>query len=199
MPTPDLREAEFLAALHDLMPQGAAWPREPGTLMDALLAAIAERAAAQHARIGTLADAESFPAAAAEMLSDWERAYGLPDGCGSEGDSVAQRRAALLARIAERGGQSRAYFIGVAAALGFEVTIEEFRPFRAGAGRAGEPVYGQDWAFVWRVNAPETTVVPFRAGISAAGDPLRSWGNARLECVIRRIAPAHTVVLFSYS
>lgn len=199
MPTPDLREAEFLAALHGLMPQGPAWPREPGTLIDAVLHAMADRAAAQHARIGVLANAESYPASTAEMLTDWERAYGLPDGCGSEGDSTAQRRAALLSRIAERGGQSRAYFIGVAAALGFTVTIEECRPFRVGVSRVGDPLYGQGWIFTWRVRAPETTIVPFRVGISRVGDPLRSWGNARLECVIRRIAPAHTTVLFAYS
>lgn len=199
MPTPDLREADFLAALHALLPQGSAWPRAPGTMLDALLGAIADRAAAQHARIRTLADDESFPAAAAEMLADWERAYGLPDGCGGEGDSVAQRRAALLARIAERGGQSRAYFIGVAAALGFDVTIEEIRPARIGVARIGDPIYSEAWIFTWRMNAPATTITPTRIGISRIGDPLRSWGNNRLECVIRRIAPAHTTVLFSYS
>lgn len=199
MPTPDLREADFLAALHALLPQGPAWPREPGTVLDALLGALADRAAAQHARIRTLADEESFPAAASEMLTDWERAYGLPDACGSEGDSTAQRRAALLSRIAERGGQSRAYFIGVAAALGFDVTIEEIRPFRVGVSSVGDPLYGEDWIFTWRMRAPDTTVTPFRVGLSAAGDPLRSWGNARLECVISRIKPAHTTVLFAYS
>lgn len=199
MPTPDLREADFLAALHALLPQGAAWPREPGTVLDMLLSAMAQRAASQHARIGTLADEEAFPPAASEMLSDWERTYGLPDGCGSEGDSTAQRRAALLARIAERGGQSRGYFIGVAAALGFTVTIEEFRPFRVGRSRVGDRLHGPSWLYTWRIRAPEATIVPFRVGISRAGDPLRSWGNERLECVIRRISPAHTTVLFAYS
>lgn len=199
MPTPDLRADEFFSALQSLLPQGPAWPRETGTIQGEVLGAVADRAAAQHARIRTLAEAEAFPAAALEMLADWERAYGLPDGCGGEGDSLAQRRGALLARIAERGGQSRAYFIAVAAALGYDVTIEEIRPFRAGISRAGDPAYGADWIFTWRMMAPETTVTEFRAGISTAGEPLRAWGNERLECVIRRIAPAHTTVLFSYS
>lgn len=199
MPTPDLRTEDFLDALHALMPQGPAWPREPGTVQDAVLGALADLAGVQQGRIRDLADAEAFPAAASEMLADWEQAYGLPDGCGSDGDSTAQRRAALLARIAERGGQSRAYFIAVAAALGFTVTIEEIRPFRAGISTAGDPAYGSDWIFTWRMRAPETTVIPFQAGISAAGDPLRSWGNDRLECVIGRIKPAHTTVLFAYS
>lgn len=198
MPTPDLREADFQAALFGLLPQGAAWPREPGTLLDGLILAIAERSAAHHARVGDLADREAFPPSTGELLPDWERAYGLPDECGHAGDGIEARRAALLARIAERGGQSRAYFIAVAAALGFVVTIEEFRPARIGEAAIGDPLHDESWIFTWRMIAPETTVTPARIGLSVVGDALQSWGNARLECVIRRIAPARTTVLFSY-
>lgn len=199
MPAPDLRQADFAAALHHLMPPGPAWPREPGTMLDGLLSAMADRAASQHARVVTLADAEAYPAETSEMLPDWERAFGLPDACGHAGDTAAERRAALLARIAERGGQSRAYFIAVAAALGYTVTIDEFRPARIGVATIGTPIYSPEWIFTWRVNAPAETVTDASIGVSVIGDPLRSWGNATLECVIRRIAPARSVVLFGYS
>lgn len=199
MPAPDFRTEHFLEALHGLMPQGPAWPREADSWQDRVLAAIADRFAAQHARIVTLADQESYPALTSEMLDDWERAYGLPDSCGSEGDSMALRRAALLARIAERGGQSPSYFIGVAAALGFTVTVHEYRPARFGEMRFGDPMAGQEWAFVWAIRAPETTVTPFRFGQGAFGDPFSSWGNDRLECVLSRIKPAHTILLFQYA
>jgi len=111
---------------------------------------------------------------------------------------IEQRRRALLARITARGGQSIAYFREVAAALGYEVTVEEFRPFRFGAGRFGDPLCGEAWAFAWRVRAPETTAQAFRFGRSAFGEPLRAWGNAQLECVLTRIKPAHSVLLFAY-
>lgn len=199
MPTPDLRQPDFLAAAHALMPRGAAWSREPGTVLDSVLAAMATRMDAQQGRVVAFGDRESFPAAATELLAEWERSYGLPDECGGEGDSLEQRRAALLARIAESGGQSRAYFIAVAAALGFAVTITEFRPARIGAAAIGDPIYSEGWIFTWRINAPESTVIAARIGLSSIGDPLRSFGNTRLECVIRRIKPAQTTVLFAYS
>ena len=63
---------------------------------------------------------------------------------------------------------------------------------------AGEAANSEAWAHTWRVVAPTETVVYFQAGESAAGDPLATWGNSQLECVIRRIAPAQTIVQFSY-
>jgi uncharacterized protein YmfQ (DUF2313 family) len=30
-------------------------------------------------------------------------------------------------------------------------------------------------------------------------DPLAAWGNTLLECVMRRLKPAHTTLLFSYT
>ena len=90
------------------------------------------------------------------------------------------------------------YFEAVAAELGYQVTITEFFPFRAGASKAGDPAAGDAWAFAWQVNAPETTIWEFKAGHSTAGEPLRTWGNEKLECVIERLKPAHTEVLFAY-
>ena len=193
-----LDEAEFLAGLQALLPRGAAWPRDPDARLTGLLSGLAATQARQHARTGDLSERESDPALALETLPDWERSYGLPDPCTPLGATIQQRSAALLARIAARGGQSIAYFVEVAAALGYTITVEEFRPFRFGQGRFGTPICGPDWAFAWRVRAPETTVTPFRFGQSAFGEPLRVWGNERLECTLTRLKPAHTVIIFAY-
>ncbi|MNJ68827.1 hypothetical protein D3C77_651150 [compost metagenome] len=82
--------------------------------------------------------------------------------------------------------------------LGYTITIEEFRPFRAGLAAAGDALTNGGWAFTWRVHAPEVAVIPFRAGLSAAGEQLRAWGNDTLECKINQLKPAHTVALFAY-
>ncbi|CAI8693461.1 hypothetical protein EMIT0111MI5_10837 [Burkholderia sp. IT-111MI5] len=37
------------------------------------------------------------------------------------------------------------------------------------------------------------------AGAMAAGDPLTSWGNAVLECELKSIMPAHTILIFAYA
>jgi uncharacterized protein YmfQ (DUF2313 family) len=192
-----LREPDFAAALHALLPRGLAWPREPETVQARVVAGLSAIVAALHARAGDLSEREADPSQAFDLLPDWERAFGLPDPCVGEGQTMQDRRAALLARIASGGGQSRAYFIAVAAALGYDVTIEEFRPFVAG-DRAGDPCRDSSWRFTWLVRAPAATVTVFRAGQSAAGEPLRAWGNARLECVLGRLRPAHSNLLFGY-
>lgn len=195
----DFRAPEFRAALQALLPQGAAWPRDPDALLTEVLDAMAERLAAVQARIVTVLEAESFPPATAELLADWERAFGLPDLCADPADGTAPRRAALVARVIEQGGQSRAYFIAYAAALGFAITITEFTPARIGEATIGTPIYDDAWAHAWRVNAPATTVIESRISLSAIGDPLRDWGNDRLECALSHLKPAHTALIFAYT
>ena len=53
------------------------------------------------------------------------------------------------------------------------------------------------WAFAWAVNATSTTVNELTVD-DTVDDPLAYWGNAILECVLERIKPAHTYVVFAY-
>lgn len=187
----------YLQQLQQLLPSGSAWPRDVGSALTKLLSAIAEEMARIDGRALQLID-EADPRTTVDMLGDWERVAGLPDNCsGLLADSQQGRRNELVSKLVGRGGQSRAYFIELAKAFGFDITIEEFRPFRAGS-RAGDPLSNGDWRFTWRVRAPAVTVRRFRAGQSAAGELLASWGNAGLECRIRKFAPSHTGVLFAY-
>lgn len=111
---------------------------------------------------------------------------------------LPQRRDALLGRITGVGGQSRAYFTAVAAALGYAISIAEPRPFRCGLSTCGQGLRDSDWAHTWIVYSAGEAEQLFRIGLSAMGEPLRSWGEALLECVIGALAPAHTRVLFAY-
>lgn len=189
---------QYREQLKALLPPGRAFPRERGTTLDALLSAMSQELARIDERIDRL-PSEALPSTTSELLADWERVAGLPDSCsGLLSDTMQGRRSDLVSKLVSRGGQSAAYFIEVAAALGFEVIIEEFRPFQAGWSAAGDALTNGDWRFTWRVRAPEVTVVPFRAGQSAAGEPLRVWGNEGLECRMRKYAPAHTNVIFGY-
>lgn len=188
---------QYAQHLDALLPQGLAWPRETDARMRDLTRGLAEEFSRVDARGDDLLQAV-LPDTTVEMLSDWERAAGLPDSCVPDGQTLQERRNALLSRLAGTGGQSIAFFTELAAYLGFAITITEFRPFRAGINRAGDAVYGEDWLFAWRINGPEVTIIEFRAGLSAAGEPLRKWGNELLECVFNRIKPAHTILLFGY-
>lgn len=195
-----LTETDYLRQMQALLPPGPAWPKDDDALLTRMLGALAAELARVDGRVRQLVD-EDDPRMAAELLLDWERVAGLPDTCvalSGQTQSIAQRRAALVARLTMLGGQSKAYFIALAASLGYTITITEFRPFRAGQSRSGDPV-ATNWQFAWQVNAPLNTVTPFRAGNAVAGDPINSWGNKLLECVISRFKPAHTTVIFVYS
>lgn len=191
--------AEYREQLKQLLPPGQAFPRDPGTTLHDLLDGMSIELARVDARSFAL-PVEANPSTTFELLSDWERVTGLPDRCsGALEETIQGRRNAVLAKLSSTGGQSAAYFIGVAAALGYQVTITEFYPFRVGRSRVGDALTNGAWQFAWQINAPETTAVPFRVGLSAVGEALRTWGAGSLECKIRQLAPAHTVPIFAYA
>lgn len=191
--------ADYTNQLHQLMPAGLAWSRVRGSVMDRLLQGMAEEPARIEARAIYLALEEFYAQSTRELLPEWEKEYGLPDECTTLGVTYEERIENLLRKIRTVGGQSIAYFIGVAAALGIAVTIDEFRPFRVGRNRVGDRLYNREWLFVFRVNAPGTKMYRFRAGRNAVGDRLRYWRrNEILECIINKLKPAHTYTIFAY-
>ena len=196
MSAPALRQEEWRQILTQLLPRGRAWRTDDASVLGRLMGALARPFAALHARILVLLDVEADPAQTVELLADWEAEFGLPDDCCPQGATLAQRRTALLARIADPGGQSRARMIAVAKSLGYDITITEFEPLCAGFS-AGALAYGDDWCFAWQVNAPSHSVRYWSAG-DGAGELLTIWDSTTLECVLNRIKPSHSVLIFSY-
>lgn len=186
-------QADYLRLLMNLMPKGPAW-----TENDVLLSGEAEELARLHNRVMDLLE-EYDPRTTIELFSEWEKEYGLPDPCLTIGPSLIERRAALVSKVFNIGGQSPAFFIAVAAALGFTITITEFHPFRVDINAVGDALYAEEWGYAWQVNGALTTIHEFAVELSQVGDALRTWGNALLECVINRIKPAHTLVIYNYS
>jgi uncharacterized protein YmfQ (DUF2313 family) len=200
----------YARMLKQLLPRGAAWELEPGDVRTQVLQAIADALARVDARADELME-EIDPRTSLELLEDWERLVGLPDDVVTEIPSdIIQRRIAIITKLLARGGASRAYFIGLAAAMGFLVTITEYGPLvaRVGKLRVGERIYGSSWAYVWQVNVDldspalsgwAPTVEVLRVGIGRVGQRLRSRSGTLLEGVFRKLKPAHTIVQFSYS
>lgn len=186
------------ASLASLLPPGQLWPA-PGSdpVMDGLLQWIGRELAKIDARMGDLIR-EADPRQATEMLPDWEFEVGLPDTCSGLAVGIDARRAQVVQKLRARGGASRAYFIGLAAALGYPgATVTEFKPFTCRSA-CTDGVNGPAWWWTWRLNIPSAFTVRRFGARSACNEPLRSWGDAALECVIRRLKPAHTHVLFGY-
>lgn len=193
----------YAAQLRALLPQGRAWNRSPDSMLGRLLDGIAQEFARIDARADDLLD-EADPRTALELLPDWERVAGLPDACFGQPDNIPERQVAVASRITGLGGQSRAYFIELAASLGYLVEIEEFRPARCG-DRLGVLCHSDAWVGTWRMHIlpnddvpdSQTVLTQARCG-DRLGVRLRGWGSISLECLVNRHKPAHTRIFFTY-
>lgn len=206
--------AEYADAFNNLLPTGPAWPRQDGAVLQEFLAGLSEIWGDPVERLAALLlETESDPRATFLLLPEWERAWGLPDPCLDEPVTIAARQKALVTKMTYMGGQSREFFIGVAAEIGYEITIREFSPFMCGYSRCGDTRDLDDgvhyrWEigppkmrFYWVVHVDTTRLLWFRAASGQAGvDPMVHIGLATdLECILRRWKPAHTILIFDYS
>ncbi len=195
-----LSSGDFAQAALQHFPRGRAWSRRPDSTLAAICAGIGDCIAAVHEQFVLFLDRESDPAQAQQLLADWEADFGLPDSCAPSGQTVAERQAALLSKIAASpGGQSASYFVSVAAALGYAITITTWDAFTFGKTPFGSPLVQMSWRFAWRVNAPAVVVSRFTFGRSPFGEPFWSLSATALACRLRKLAPAYGVLQFSYS
>lgn len=185
----------YIQQLQQYMPQGQAWSNADESVQTKFISALAEVLMESHKR-AEAALSESDPRQTTELLSEWETDAGLPDGCVPLNQTQAERRAALVAKLLKRGGQNRQYYIDVAKALGYIVTITEFRPFTV-ESTCDDALMGENFIHNWRINAPTESIREFSVD-SACAEPLRTWGNELLECVLTKIKPAHTSLSFGY-
>lgn len=198
MPLPSFKADDFARAMRALLPRGRAWISNDDGARFKLLSAFGLTYERQSARAANLL-VDAFPGTTVELLPEWEASTGLPDPCAGAQPTIDARRAQVVARLSNSGGQSRAYFINYAKRLGYDIGVVNYAPFRAGHSRAGEPVASEDWWYTWAVTAPLYSINYFRAGIGAAGEPLAYWNNDVLECELNAIKPAHSILIFLYS
>jgi uncharacterized protein YmfQ (DUF2313 family) len=140
---------------------------------------------------------ESDPRTTAALLAGSERVTGLPDTCVGAGQSFAERRDQVVQRITAQGGGTPAYFVQLAARMGYTVTVTEFSAHTC-EDDCETPVADEVWRLAWQVNSALDTIREATCEDDCEM-PLRVWGNARLECGLSRYAPAHGVLIFAYS
>lgn len=191
----------WLAALQALLPPGRALTREPTAKLTQLLEAIAGMFLDAQLRLEALL-VEADPRRAVDLLPDWERTLGLPDTCTANLQlSTADRQRLAFARLVEEGGQSRAYFIALAASYGEPgCTITDgFRRANCN-GNCNDTLYGEGDVFVWIVNIPRPINQVQAANCAGnCNDALASYTVSLAECPITERRPAHTTVLFKYA
>lgn len=192
--------SDYLKLLQRLLPLGKAWTRAPSSVLYDLLLGLAAEPARVDLRVDDIPN-ERDTRTSSELLSQHENDLGLPDDCTSLADTIQERRQRAHQQLIALGQQTPAYFIDLAAALGFPGgTITEYSPFICGVSQSGDQCGPLSNLFHWTFNLPqEGQLTYFICGSSSSGDALQNYAtNAVLECVIRKYKPAHTIVRFNY-
>jgi uncharacterized protein YmfQ (DUF2313 family) len=137
---------------------------------------------------------EAFADTASELFLRWEALLDIvPDPFAPRSSRVSE----VLMRLRSLGRLDRDYFIQLAAALGYDITITELQPSMAGILRAGDTLRDENAWFVWEVTTVSGFNRYFHAGLSAAGDPLMYPINSgRLRALFEELKPAHTFVKY---
>lgn len=172
---------DYRQLLNTLLPRGKLWPRPAAPTLLKLLFGLAYTLRRVDDRARTLIR-EANPATTTELLIEWEKSTGQPLPCFPLAQSFAQRRLNVVTQLRAQGGATAAYFIGVAADIGYPgCTVDEVS------------------THVWRLNIPKSTQVTwFRASQAVAGDRLVEYQEQIIECVIDRLKPAHSRVIYNY-
>lgn len=179
--------AAYGRALLKLLPPGPLWRLTPDSVLSKLFHGLGDELARVEQRGKALVE-ETDPRTATETLAEWERMLGLPDeDILAIPATNAERRTAIIQKLLRTGGQSAAYYEGIALAAGWVVYVVDGygdTVARCGTAECGDPMNGTAWAFVWRVDVD----------YSVTG----ALSSAELERVLTRISPAHTIVFFNY-
>ncbi|MDP2153795.1 MAG: DUF2313 domain-containing protein [Methylotenera sp.] len=187
----------YVQQLQSLLLLGKAWTRNVDSVLTNLLKGIAK----EFARIDARADdliMESDPRTTSELIEDWERVADLPDPCVTVAQTIEQRRVALTSKLTMQGGQSRKYFINLAASMGYaDATIDEYRPMNCNDD-CNDALYSADDRYFWTINLPSTSGIFVMNCNSTCNDALRAWGDEAIECRINKYKPAHTTAIFAY-
>lgn len=190
----------YLRLLQALLPKGWAWNRDNDSVLTEVLQAQADELARVDQRSENLL-AERDTRLTSELLVEHETDLGLPDTCSDENETIQERRRIAHAKLITLGQQNPAYFIELATAFGWTVTVTEYTPFWCGLGDSGDPCGDQETIFYWKVTIDYggIDIVYFLSGNSESGDSLAVIpGTESLMCMLSKYKPGHTTLIFDY-
>jgi len=191
---------DYLRLLQSLLPTGKAWNREEGSVLTETLYGNAEEFARVDLRSDNLL-AERDTQKTTELLIDHEIDLGLPDECSGDNLTIAERRRIAHSKLIALGQQNPAYYIELAAAQGWTITITEFSPFWCGYHAMGDSCGEQTNIFYWKITITlgGGEIIYFTCGSSQCGDQLSYIVDTNsLICLLNKYKPGHTSLLFDY-
>lgn len=184
---------QYIKLLRKLLPRGRAWNPD-GVVFSQVLAGKAVELARVDTRIDDLMR-ERDTRYTVELLPEQEAEYGIALITGGFNSAAfsngfaapatnAERQLALNTKLRKLGALTKAYYIALAATLGYTVTIDQYTPFWSGLGVSGQACGDQTNIFYWRVNVYTS---PYKPVI----------GYNDLIALLTPLRPAHTIILWS--
>lgn len=178
-----------------LLPPGPAW-----SASDPAIAGAAPSLTRVHQRADALMR-ELDPRTTTELINRWERLCGLPDECIPAGtQTLRQRQQRLDAKVNLAGGINEDFYLAQLAALGRpDATITRYDKSTFTCSSAcTDAVNAPEWRYYWQVNMPAATNTTWMTCGDPCDSALRIWGDTVVECVLNKLCPSHTYVIFKY-
>lgn len=144
---------------------------------------------------------ELDPRTTTELINRWERLCGLPDECIPAGtQTLRQRQQRLDAKVNLAGGINEDFYLAQLAALGRpDATITRYDKSTFTCSSAcTDAVNAPEWRYYWQVNMPAATNTIWMTCGDPCDSALRIWGDTVVECVLNKLCPSHTYVIFKY-
>ncbi|SAF46778.1 putative phage tail protein [Enterobacter kobei] len=177
----DQSTVNYLQQLENLLPRGPAWSEK-----DTMLEGLAPAFSAVQKRSNDLIR-ETNPAQTTELIERWEYCLALPDSCSVPGaDTVAQRQQRLAVKFNLTGAITEKFYLDVLHYLGYaDATITTFED--------------EERAFTWQVNIQSMTNIENMTCLGSCTDSIRVWGATDVECILDKLCPSHTILIFTYT
>lgn len=177
---------QYRQLLDSLLPKGKIWNREKTSVLQRLLYGLADELSRIEGRTFDLIT-EKDVRTTEELITEHEEDYGLPKSGEELANTLADRRNDLHAALLTVGQQYKEYFIDIAAAAGYTITIEEFTPAWSGVAMAGDACGDQVNIFYWKVWIDlDSVTYSYEVNIS------------KLITKISSIKPGHSHLLFEF-
>ena len=188
---------DYLRLLQSLLPRGKVWSRAIAARLTEYLYAEADELARIDDRAQVLLR-ERNTLYTTELIEDHENELGLPDECTRDYTlSLNERRLSANSKLTATGGQSKPYFIAIAAKYGYTATITENTPAWCGIVACGDPIGPLANIFYWTLTifTDETPIIA-RCGEAACGDVLQKVSDLinTVFCFANKYKPAHTIL-----
>lgn len=195
----DLTWDDSHAGAMALLPTGPVWPRDRQGVLSQTVRGLTGVHWHAWTRVRDMLD-EADPRTCYETIRMWEIDCALPDPCiENPPTSIEARRAAIIAKRQMGATTTPMHFIRLAAVLGYDIEIVEFRPFRAWSNCNDylNPD-SEGWAHCWLVRVLNDRAIYWMRATSPCTSFIREWSQGDLECVFERIKPAHTHIIWAY-